>query len=115
MARKAVACTMKNRLANGQATITSYSWRDRIWGDPHVIDRRNAVEDAAVALVADGASPTQQHVTDLRDAWDALVDDLNAGIAGADAAIYYNSTTIVTKSTLRLAVEHLLAQLPETL
>lgn len=43
--------------------------------------------DAAVGvLVADGASPTQAHVTDLSDAWDILKPAIDTVVADASAA-----------------------------
>lgn len=50
-----------------------------------------AVDDAVADLVADGASPTEEHVTTLSGAWDDLKAALDAP-ASADMTVYIGST-----------------------
>lgn len=51
-----------------------------------------AVNSAVATLVADGASPTQAHVTTLNTAWSALKTALDAP-ASADMTVYIGSVS----------------------
>jgi hypothetical protein len=58
-----------------------------------------AVANAVAALVADGASPTQAHVTTLNSAWGTLltaIGTLNTAIGAADTAAAVPSLTAAT-------------------
>lgn len=115
MARKAVACVVQARLANGQAVITTVSSPPDPLNAAGTATHQAAVEDAVAALEADDASPTQQHVTDLRGVWDTLVTDIAAVPGQTDVVISYNASTVVTRDTLRQAIETIMARLPLTL
>lgn len=57
-----------------------------------------AVAAAVATLVADGATPTQAHVTTLSGAWTtALANSLLKG----DAVLLFNPATVLTRTTLR--------------
>jgi hypothetical protein len=74
-----------------------------------------AAVDAAVAtLVADGATPTQAHVTTLNTAqgtldtdWAALLAGLPGIPAAADVVLSYNATNVVSKNILLRAIDRL--------
>lgn len=116
MARKSVAVTVQQVLANGVAVVTKVSRpADIMNGATTATDQATLVAAIATA-VADGASPTEAHVTDIDTAYTALAADI-AGVPSisSDVVLSYNTTSVTTKSTLRQAVEALLASLPETL
>ena len=70
--------------------------------DPYTGTLEAAVNSAVAALVADGATPTQAHVTTLNSAWTAFV-------AGAqDISLSVNTSNIPTVSRLRQALNKLL-------
>jgi hypothetical protein len=115
MARKAVACVVQLRLTNGQAVVTTVNQPpDPVNGATTATDQA-AVEAAVAVLEGDGASPTQAHVNSLRTVWDALVLDISAVPASADVVISYNASTVVSRDTLRQALDAMLNMLPSTL
>lgn len=115
MARNAVSCKVQARLANGTAVITGHARPvDPVNGATTAADQA-AVAAAVATLVADAASPTQAHVTTLNSAWGTLAADIAPVPAAADVVISYNATTVVSRDTLRQAVDQLLASLPLTL
>ncbi len=86
--------------------------------DSAAVDTLQATVAANVAtLVADGASPTQGHVTTLNTNWGLLntaVNTLQADIASgsasapADVVLSFDATQVVTRTKLRAAVAALL-------
>ena len=70
-----------------------------------------AVAAAIAVLVADGASPTQAHVTTLNGAWATLLAAINTSVVGAsDIAVTIDNTQFTTKNQVRVALRHLLYQ-----
>lgn len=70
-----------------------------------------AVDNAVADLVADGASPTEGHVTTLNTAWTALKADIQAIYAmNADVVLNFNGTNVVNKNNLRAAVAAIVKQ-----
>ena len=129
MSRKSVAIAIQTRRTDGTVSFGNLANpADPVNGSTTAADQATldaaatAVAADVATLVADGASPTQGHVTTLNTDYTALaaaITAFEADIAGvpatADVLISYNTSTVVSKSTLRLAVERLLQALPETL
>lgn len=76
---------------------------------------RGTFETALATLVADGATPTQAHVTAANNAYTtmktdllAVIADLGVGPSVSDVVLSVNATNVQSRSTLRLAVERLL-------
>lgn len=129
MARKAVSCKVQARLDNGIAVVTNHAFpSDPINGattatDQAALDTAVTANEAAVAVLeADAASPTQAHVNSMRTTWNAvktarttLEADIGTVPGQTDVVISYNATTVVSKATLRQAIEAMLAMLPNTL
>lgn len=69
-------------------------------GAPVVAADTTDVADAIAVLVADGASPTQAHVTTLNNAWTTLlasITALNASAAdGADLKVTINNSRVTS-------------------
>ena len=61
------------------------------------------VEDAVAALEADADTPTQEHVADLRAAWDTL-SAVVADTKGAGVAIIFCTSAIPTKDKMNQAL-----------
>lgn len=129
MARKATACTVQARLDNGVAVVVNASQPvDPINGATTattvaaVTAAAAATEISLAVLEADAASPTQAHVNAFRVLYDVLAAAITANAANIatvpaqrSVVISYDATVVVSKSTLRQAIEHLLNQLPATL
>ncbi|MGE3279681.1 MAG: hypothetical protein AB7H90_03515 [Alphaproteobacteria bacterium] len=115
MARKATACSIQARLANGVAVETNHSRPVDPVNASTVATTQAAVEDAVGVLEADAESPTEAHVDDLRTAWDLLVADIAAVPAYRDVVISYEATAVVNRDILRQVVNRLIDQLPYTL
>lgn len=99
MARAAYACTLRTTFANNGGFAFSS-------GAAAAQPSTAAVEAKVAVLEADGASPTQQHVVDLRAAWDALVTALGT-YGGADVLFDINTSTISTRNKARAALREL--------
>lgn len=115
MARKAIACTVQTRLANGEVSLGRVSNPVDPINGANVTARKTTVASDVATLVADGATPTQAHVNTLNTNWGLLAPDISTYPDNVDVVISYEAANVVTKSTLRLAIEALLARLPETL
>lgn len=79
----------------------------------HVADVTQTVASTTVAaniatLVADGASPTQAHVTTLNTNWALLLAGLPGIPPNADVIISYNTTNVVSKNILNRAIADLI-------
>lgn len=59
-------------------------------------------------LVADGATPTQAHVTTLNTNWTALLAGTGAVPANADVVLSFDTTAVGTRTVLRKAVDAML-------
>lgn len=106
MARYAAGATILRREATGQTRIsTSGGVSDPVPATTYPTTYA-ALSAAIAVLVADGASPTQAHVTTANDALTAFAADLAAGTPSAnrDVIISYDAATVVTKTALREAV-----------
>lgn len=99
---------------------TSTLGHERFDGKGHVSDPVNAsslatdkaaFEAALATLVADGASPTQAHVTAANNAYTTLKADIAPAPAQSDLVLSVNTAAIPSRSALRLAVQQLLALL----
>jgi|SRR5882672_2860840 len=98
MATKAIAVSMTqltpgaNRSADAQATVGAMSV--------------TATEAAVAVLEADGASPTQAHVTSLRSAWNTLsaaVTASKAAVPAVDVQVIFS--TSLSRNQLRVALD----------
>lgn len=76
-------------------------------------------EAALTTLVADGATPTQAHVTAVNDAYTTLKTAQTAyvaavnGLSGsvsADVTLLFNAANVVTKNALRAAIKAIMMQ-----
>jgi hypothetical protein len=96
MARAAFVCTLRTTFpGNGGYAFAS--------GSAAPQPSQAAVEAAVAVLEADGASPTQAHVTSLRAAWDTLVTALGV-YGGGDALLDFNASTLTTQNAVRAAL-----------
>lgn len=80
----------------------------------HLPEATQTVASTTVAaniatLVADGAAPTQAHVTTLNTNWAALLAGLPGIPAKVDVVLSFDATVVGTRSNLRRAIEALLA------
>jgi hypothetical protein len=82
---------------------------DPLSGATYATDK-TAFEAALAALVADGATPTQAHVTTANNAYTTFKADLAAPPTNRDVVLSFETTAVVTKTYLRRAVEELLLQ-----
>ena len=99
MARVSYGCTLRTTLAqNAGFVMTSGS------GGP--IPSQAAVEAAVATLEADGATPTQAHVTALRGVWNTLVSGLNAHDTGS-MVMDYDNAVLTTQNAVRAALREL--------
>lgn len=99
MARSAFSCTLTTTFANqGGFAFSSQS----AVGQPSTA----AVESAVATLEADGATPTQGHVTALRSAWNALVTALGV-YGGPDVLLDINTANVTTQKAVREALREL--------
>lgn len=78
-----------------------------------VADVTQSVASATVAadiavLVADGASPTQGHVTTLNTDWTALLAGLPGIPSISDVILSFDATAVGTRSALRRAILRIL-------
>ena len=73
-----------------------------------------AVAAAIGVLVADGASPTQAHVTTLNNAWTTLLAAIvavNGSIASADATLVINQANVTTRKQMQAIFASILQSL----
>ncbi len=71
---------------------------------------QTSLDSAMATLVADGASPTQAHVTTANSAWSTYKTGLTtaqAAVTGVDAVVMFQST--LTKAQARTALQNRLA------
>ena len=76
-----------------------------------------ATEAAVAVLEADGASPTQAHVNDLRAAWNTLSADVtavNAAIASAAVVVEFDPAVVLNLNNLKKALDSIYAQVSGT-
>lgn len=78
-----------------------------------IVTAAAAVATDVATLVADGATPTQAHVTTLNTDWGTLNTAIAAAtgsnvIAGADVAVLLDTTAVATHSKLRALIVELL-------
>lgn len=99
MARLSYGCTLVTTLANGAGFVMTA-------GSSGPAPSQAAVEAAVATLEADGATPTQAHVTALRGVWNTLVTGLNAHDT-ADVVLDVNTANITTQTKLREALRQL--------
>ncbi len=103
MARRAVGLSVTSTVIGGEG----------FRGGGGVVDPINTVSTTAVAaaiavLVADGASPTQAHVTTLNSAWTTLLAGTGGIPAVTDVVLSYDTTAVGSRSVLEAAVRKLL-------
>lgn len=105
------------RFAVALAVSSAIYGREQLTAVGHIPDPLNAsslaadkaaFETALATLVADGALPTQAHVTAANTAYTTFKADITAVPATADVVISFNATNVVTKAALKLAVLRLL-------
>lgn len=110
MARQSYAVTI------GQA-LGPEKFNTSVAGTSDAVTSTAAVDTTAVAaaiavLVADGATPTQAHVTTLNSAWTTLLAEITAAKAAGtgDVVLSVDLSTITTGNQLRYALRTLLLQ-----
>lgn len=94
MALAAVKLTVLQSLGNGAYSVTTKGG-----SVPNIA----AVVTDTATLVADGASPTQGHVTTLN----TDVSALNSALAG-DVVVMWDGAVVTTKAQMRVALRHAL-------
>lgn len=62
-----------------------------------------AVAADVATLVADGATPTQAHVTTLNTDWGTLLTAIGAAVPSGDVSISVDNATVTTMTQLRAA------------
>ncbi len=75
---------------------------------------RTAFEAALTTLVADGASPTQAHVTAVNNAYTTLKGDFGVTPAVSDVTLSIDTTKVPSITVLRQVLDRLLATLSAT-
>jgi hypothetical protein len=106
MARRSVALQVRSSAINqGNGGLFGFAG--------HVAEVLQSVAsttvDANIAtLVADGASPTQAHVTTLNTNWAALLAGLPGVPANKDIVISFDAATVVNMNVLRRGIAELL-------
>lgn len=93
----------------GQLTDTESAYSTRLAGAsvPAAASTTAVAADVAT-LVADGASPTQAHVTTLNTDWGTLLTAINAINSVAttgDVTVIWNAATITKRNQLRAALK----------
>lgn len=84
-----------------------------------VTDNETLVEAAIAVLEADGATPTEAHVDDLRAAWDLLVTArtaLTTSVAAsqaADAVFEYDNAVVTSRNAMKTVLDATLAAATE--
>lgn len=103
MAFVAAKATVNQALPEGHYNIDTQS----VGGSGAV--STTAVATDVATLVADGASPTQAHVTTLNTDWGTLLAAINASNAvSGNVSIQYDASVVTTKNQLREAVRALM-------
>lgn len=97
MARFAIGATVR---ASGGSQVGAVS---DVLNASGTATAQAAVASAVATLVADGASPTQAHVTALNSAWSTLNSDIAAGslAQAGDVVVSFNATTVKSVTELR--------------
>ena len=98
MARVAWAASVSGT-RSGNVNVSAVSAAD----DPYTGAAEGVVAADVATLVADGATPTQAHVTTLNTDWTAFLAS-----ATGDVVISVNTTNITTRNQLRAAVAAIL-------
>jgi hypothetical protein len=101
MARFSVSATMNAATVNGTPTVAS------VGGTQDASGNTATVAANVATLVADGASPTQAHVTTLNTNWGALLNMITP--TNKDVILSFDASVITTRTALRQAVAALLA------
>lgn len=105
MANVALTVTILHAVPNG-----GYSIGNGSIADPNATAPATTTVAADVAtLVADGASPTQAHVTTLNTDWGTFLTAFNTYKAGvgaltADVTLMFNPSTVTNMNQLRAAL-----------
>jgi hypothetical protein len=121
VAYRAVTATFGASLPEGGVTLDSGSAPDPVAAKA-ALDvlvaaaqgaHKTSFEAALAVLVADGASPTQAHVTTANNAYTTLKGDIDAivttGIViSADLTLMFDPAKVVTRTHLARALERLL-------
>lgn len=95
MARRAFGCTLGGSSGPGQFASVGF---------PAVAIVPTATEAAVAVLEADGASPTQAHVTSLRNAWNPC----SASMTASNVTLQWDDSVVTTRTALRNAVAAIL-------
>lgn len=108
MARQSVGLTAARTTIGAEGFGPASGVVDPLPGSGFSADR-TAFEAALAVLVADGASPTQAHVTTANSAYTTFAADLPATRAAAtDVVLSVDLATVTSVSSLRRAVERLI-------
>lgn len=121
MAYRALSATFGANLSQGQVVLAQGSVADPVAAKT-AIDalittaqgaHKTTFEAALAVLVADGASPTQAHVTTANSAYSTLKTDIEAVVTtglvlSADLTLLFDPAKVVTRSHLKQALEALL-------
>lgn len=97
-------------VAIGSKTDADGHYRVTPAGNGAMVLSTTATADMAT-LVADGASPTQAHVTAMNTAFGAMVGPLNALHVASTVSIVFDTTGITTMNQLKAALKNLELQI----
>lgn len=115
MARIAFGCTLGQSLGEGRFSSNSGSVAPASTSAATAAGTLTTNVAAAVAvLVADGASPTQAHVTTLNTAWGPLataVAAANTASTAANVVLDIDTSVVTTKNGVKAAMRDLLRTL----
>lgn len=111
MALAAFTATLNQSLGDSQYNVQAGGLTDPTTTAPVT----TSVAADVATLVADGASPTQAHVTTLNTDWGTLLTAINAytaasatAIGGADVTILFNTSKFTNMNQVRAASNALL-------
>lgn len=106
MAQAGINVILGQALAEGKF-VTSGSASNGL--DSTIASKQATVAANVATLVADGASPTQAHVTTLAASW-ALLNTALATVSASNLSISFDTSVITSKNALRAALNEALRQ-----
>lgn len=113
MARISAALTVA-RTTLGKESFTGVGVISDALNGASLATDQSAFETALATLVADGASPTQAHVTTVNNDYTTLKADITELPVNTDVVVSVNTTNCPTITALRLALAQLLRSLQGT-
>lgn len=113
MARFAVSLTVDRSTVDNERFSASHKIADPIAASGYAA-AKTAFEAALAVLVADGASPTQAHVTTANSTYTTLAATLAAPPSASDVVVSVNATNVPTRTCLARAFDQILQAFAST-